>query len=142
MDGQADQSITNIFILTDWEKDIWKRVYFQINMKKAVFSYTLHKKEAQRNIYTKSLANIHDCKIKLPKHAQKSSPDTSLKTLKVTPQTRSADTDDDSRSPISQALDALVFDRPPGYGSSCDNDKSEQDPYLMRLVDDKGKELA
>ena len=46
-------------------------------MKKAIFSYTLHKKEAMRNEYPRMIVNIEDCKIKIPKDQQKWSPDSS-----------------------------------------------------------------
>ena len=45
------------------------------------------------------------------------------------------------KSPLGDALKKIRFTKS-GYDSSGEPDKAEEEPYLMRIVDENGKELA
>ena len=66
MQAQQDQSYSTIYLLADWEKDIWKRVYFNLG-KKADFQYTFDKNEAMEKIFPYSLGEIASTTLKMPK---------------------------------------------------------------------------
>jgi len=65
MQTQQDQNLSIIYLLADWEKDTWKRVYFNLGTK-AVFQYTFNKKEAQEKIFPFSLGEIASTTLKAP----------------------------------------------------------------------------
>ena len=64
---------TPIYILEDWEEDVWKRCYFTIQ-KNAVFCYTLDRREAQKKRYPYSLGEIHSSVLKNPKSKLRGAP--------------------------------------------------------------------
>ena len=135
MDALSDPTLTNIFFLTDWAKDTWKRVYLNVNPKKATISYTLNRNEALKKIYPKTIANVHECSIKHPKTTS----DPRSKSCSLT------DTDEKERkepkSPLGKAFNSIRFTRS-GYDSGGDAEQPDTEPYLMRIVDANGKELA
>lgn len=55
METGQDPTLTNIFFLTNWEKDTWKRVYLHVHPKKATLSYTLNRNEALQKKYPKTI---------------------------------------------------------------------------------------
>ena len=61
---------TNIYLLADWEKDIWKKIYFTVG-KKAVFQYTFERQEANQKQYTYDLGEIKNSVLKIPKQRKK-----------------------------------------------------------------------
>ena len=69
METGQDPTLTNIFFLTNWEKDTWKRVYLHVHPKKATLSYTLNRNEALQKKYPKTIQNVHEMSIKHPKSA-------------------------------------------------------------------------
>lgn len=115
MDALADQTQTNVFFLTNWEKDTWKRIYFHVHPKKATLSYTLNRKEALQKKYPKVLENVHECSIKHPK----SSTDQS----NIKRSTTLTDTEEKNRpkSPLGMALKSIRFTKS-GYDSSADKE--------------------
>ena len=58
-------------MLADWEKDTWKKVYFNVG-KKAIFNYTFDKSEANRKSFELSVGEIVSTTIKMPKKSQSS----------------------------------------------------------------------
>ena len=85
MQAQQDQSYCTIYLLVDWEKDIWKRVYFNLS-KKADFQYTFDKNEAQGKIFPYSLGEISSTTLKMPKKKEAliTADDTSNETTTMT----------------------------------------------------------
>ena len=71
MHAQQDQTNSNIYLLADWEKDIWKKVYFTVG-RKAVFQYTHDRSSAQEKHYETNLGEIHSTLIKIPKRTLQS----------------------------------------------------------------------
>ena len=60
---------TPIYILEDWEEDIWKRCYFTVK-RNAAFHYTLELNEARKKLYPYALGEIHSTVLKMPKKAK------------------------------------------------------------------------
>ena len=56
--------------MADWEKDIWKKVYFTVG-RKAVFQYTHEKSEAQDKNFENNLGEIHSTVLKTPKRGSR-----------------------------------------------------------------------
>ncbi len=52
-------------MLTDWEKDTWKQVYYNLS-KKTAFHYTFDRKEAQEKIFPFSLGEVPSTTLKAP----------------------------------------------------------------------------
>ena len=77
-------------------------------MRKAIFSYSLNRKEAMRKQYPKSIANIHDALIKIPASQKKLSPPSSP--MKIFPQSNTEEKEE--KSQLSIALDSITFSRP------------------------------
>ena len=61
---------TNIYLLADWEKDVWKKIYFTVG-KKAVFQYTFERSEANQKHFTYDLGEIKNSILKIPKQRKK-----------------------------------------------------------------------
>ena len=57
---------TNIYLLADWEKDVWKKIYFTVG-RKAVFQYTFDRSEANQKHFTYDLGEIKNSILKIPK---------------------------------------------------------------------------
>ena len=61
---------SNIYLLADWEKDAWKRVYFSV-ARGGIFTYTFDKNDALLKSFELSLGEIHTTTIKMPKRAKR-----------------------------------------------------------------------
>ena len=118
---------TNIFILADWEKDSWKRVYFSVNTKKALVTYTCSRKEARNKTYPINLGAVSDCFIKMPSKTKAFTPS-------EVPSERRG-----SFSGTREPASPLVKTDSKGYESSTEVETQE---YQMRLTDGQGKEVA
>ena len=57
---------TNIYLLADWEKDVWKKIYFTVG-KKGNFQYTFDRSEANQKTFTYDLGEIKNSILKIPK---------------------------------------------------------------------------
>ena len=62
---QNDLNYNKIDLLIDWEKETWKRVYYNLS-KKGEFQYTHDKREAKDKIFTFSVGEIHKTTLKIP----------------------------------------------------------------------------
>ena len=120
---------TNIFILADWERDSWKRVYFSVNTKKALVTYTCSRKEARNKSYPINLGAVSDCFIKMPSKTKGFTPS------EVPSERRGSFSG--TREPASPIVEADSK----GYESST-NVEVETQEYKMRLTDGHGKEVA
>ena len=68
-----NQLQSNIYFLSDWEKDIWTKVYFTV-ARRGVFNYTFDKNDAKKKSYELSLGEIFFSTIKMPKRAKRKLP--------------------------------------------------------------------
>ena len=57
---------TNIYLLADWEKDVWKKIYFTVG-KKGNFQYTFDRNEANQKQFTYDVGEIKNSILKIPK---------------------------------------------------------------------------
>lgn len=75
---ERDDLQTTVFMLVDWEKETWARVYCRV-AKDATFRYTFDRKDVRENkVYPNTINNVHAALIKMPKNtsaaAEKSPP--------------------------------------------------------------------
>ena len=152
--------------MSDWEKDVWKKVYFTVG-RKAIFQYTLEKSEAQDTTFYNSLGEIHSTQLKTPKRGKvvsaadeqltTSSKDTTIssspqndlkraKTLDTRKKSKEAIVASPrGRSSFSRRRDTMfqftVFDQDKisdcGFDSNAED--QEKEPYFMKLFA-KGKQ--
>ena len=61
-----DKREEKVFILRDWEKDTWERIYYKVDQK-ASFNYTIKWKDAKEGKFTNYLGQVYDTKLKIPK---------------------------------------------------------------------------
>ena len=56
---------TKIYLMTNWEKEVWTRIYGKVT-KNARFVYTFSREEASLQTYPHSLTEIHTTLLKMP----------------------------------------------------------------------------
>lgn len=69
----ADIQQTKIYILSNWEKDIWTRIYGKV-VKNASFIYTFSREEAQLQKYPNSITGIAATTLRMPIPKKPTSP--------------------------------------------------------------------
>lgn len=115
--------------MTNWEKEIWTRIYGKVT-KNAKFIYTFSREEASLQKYPHSLNGIAAAIIKMPIPKKPSSPKLSQKSLTLQ--------QPDLKRVHSQVPPMSVVPIPIEINLTEDG----SDTYLMRLVSEKGQEIA